>query len=89
MVKQLTLSQAFVSDEAPMKRRVVNTYERAFKHNTGGNYAAWKWLRNAIELAFEDNGLEHLRQLAAAAAVRAYVYKAVDFTPEEVNRYIS
>uniref|UniRef100_A0A914WUN8 Uncharacterized protein n=1 Tax=Plectus sambesii TaxID=2011161 RepID=A0A914WUN8_9BILA len=51
--------------------------------------AAWKWLRNSIEVVFDSDELDHLRQLAAFAAVDAFKCKAVDFSVEELSRYLS
>uniref|UniRef100_A0A914UVX5 Uncharacterized protein n=1 Tax=Plectus sambesii TaxID=2011161 RepID=A0A914UVX5_9BILA len=48
----------------------------------------WKWLQYSIESVFEHKDLEHLRQVAALVAVRAYKWKSINFQPDDVDRYL-
>uniref|UniRef100_A0A914UNF1 Uncharacterized protein n=1 Tax=Plectus sambesii TaxID=2011161 RepID=A0A914UNF1_9BILA len=82
-------SLQIICDEKLRKKRALSTPEFEFYRHARKNKAAWQWLRNSIELVFEEDDLERLRPLAAAAAVRAFIFKAVDFSPEQVNRYLS
>uniref|UniRef100_A0A914XIS6 ATPase expression protein 2, mitochondrial n=1 Tax=Plectus sambesii TaxID=2011161 RepID=A0A914XIS6_9BILA len=50
--------------------------------------AAWQWLRNSIEMVFDSDQYDHLKQLAAYAAVDAFKYKAVDFSTDELARFL-
>uniref|UniRef100_A0A914VRJ2 Uncharacterized protein n=1 Tax=Plectus sambesii TaxID=2011161 RepID=A0A914VRJ2_9BILA len=49
---------------------------------------AWRWIRSAVESAFAHERLIDLRQVAAFAAVRAYRWKNVAFTPNQVSGYL-
>lgn len=75
------LSENKSSVDLPLTNRAV------FRRHANGNYAAWKWLRNAIQLIFKSDEYASLRQMAAVAAVRAYKWKAVNFTPDDIDRY--
>uniref|UniRef100_A0A914VQI3 ATPase expression protein 2, mitochondrial n=1 Tax=Plectus sambesii TaxID=2011161 RepID=A0A914VQI3_9BILA len=50
--------------------------------------AGWQWLRNSIELPFGSDDLSHLRQLAAFAAVEAYRSGTVDFSADDIERFL-
>uniref|UniRef100_A0A914XCC2 Uncharacterized protein n=1 Tax=Plectus sambesii TaxID=2011161 RepID=A0A914XCC2_9BILA len=49
----------------------------------------WRFLRYSIESVFEHDELNYLRQAAALVAVRAYKWKAIDFHPDDVERYLN
>lgn len=74
------LSEEKSSADLPLTNRAV------FKRYSKGNEAAWKWLRNAIHLIFREDDFAYLRQMAAVAAVRAYKWKAIDFTPDDIDK---
>uniref|UniRef100_A0A914WRR2 Uncharacterized protein n=1 Tax=Plectus sambesii TaxID=2011161 RepID=A0A914WRR2_9BILA len=67
----------------------ANSNNPPLHHPVGVNFdPAWKWLRSAVELAFDDADLCHRRGPAALAAVRAFQSKAVDFSATEINRLL-
>lgn len=78
------------------RNRAITTQEVFQRYACGGRdgatgpapKAAWRWLRNSIELVFDSEQYDHLKQLAAYAAAEAYKYNAVDFSTDELARYV-
>lgn len=60
--------------------------QRAVFHRHAKNASAWNWLRNSIELVFTNDEYEDVRPVAAVAAVRAYKWKAIPYTADDVER---
>uniref|UniRef100_A0A914XCA5 ATPase expression protein 2, mitochondrial n=1 Tax=Plectus sambesii TaxID=2011161 RepID=A0A914XCA5_9BILA len=63
--------------------------QRAVFRRHADNRPAWNWLRNSIELVFANDDYEDMRPIAAVAAVRAYKWKAIDYSPDDVNKYLT
>uniref|UniRef100_A0A914VDY3 Uncharacterized protein n=1 Tax=Plectus sambesii TaxID=2011161 RepID=A0A914VDY3_9BILA len=80
-------SLGFLGDSS-IKIGAIST-RAVFHRYASSDPAAWKWLRRSIELVFEDGEFDDLRQAAAVAAVRAYKWKAIDFSPDDVSSYLS
>lgn len=59
---------------------------RAVFHHHAKNTASWNWLRNSIDLVFTNDDYEDVRPMAAVAAIRAYKWKAIEYSPNDVNK---
>uniref|UniRef100_A0A914WM98 ATPase expression protein 2, mitochondrial n=1 Tax=Plectus sambesii TaxID=2011161 RepID=A0A914WM98_9BILA len=85
--KDLLETMTFLSEiKQPMDSLLTN--RAVFRQHAKGDGGEWRWLRNAINLVFDEEEYASLRQMAAVAAVRAYKWKAADFTPDDMERFL-